>query len=120
MVVKKKERKFMRAFMPALMLFFFLAVSCGATERSPFDRNPILDYEQAIKGCELQGVVITPKFKRIILRCPENATSLIYESGDKVTVRYGSADHEFRIEEIRPRSVFFRNKKGKQYEVEWK
>lgn len=109
----------MRTFMPALMLFLLLAVPCGARERSPFDRNPILDYEQAIKGCELQGVVITPNFKRIILRCPENATSLIYESGDKVIVRYGSADHEFRIEEIRPRSVLFRDKKGKRHEVEW-
>lgn len=109
----------MRSFMTVLMLLFLLAAPCGAEDRSPFDRNPVFDYEQAIKGCEIRGVVIAQHFKRIILHCPGNDLPQVYASGDKITVRHGNADHEFRIGEIRPRSVSFRDKKGKMHEVEW-
>lgn len=108
----------MRTLMTVLLLFV-LAAHCGAEDRSPFDRNPILDYDQAIKNCEIRGVVITSQFRRVILRCRAGETPAVHEVGDRITVRHDDGDHEFRIEKILPRRVVFRDKKGKRHEVEW-
>ncbi len=109
----------MRAVIAVLIVLILLIAPCGAEERSPFERTPAADYEEAIKSCEVRGVVITKQFSRVILRCQGSAELLVYGQGEKLTVFSGGLEHEFRVRKIGRRSVSFQDKQGKIHEVEW-
>lgn len=108
----------MRAAIAAAMLLLLPAGAGAAEERNPFDQAGTLNYEEAIKTCEIKGIVIAEGFRKVVLCCGEKGGEKRYGVKDRVTVRLGSADHLFTIVEIQRRAVLFRDREGKTHEVE--
>lgn len=82
------------------------AAPVGARET----RDPFIDpykYAQAIQQVVVMGIVIADKVERVIVQIHGYDELAVFKGGDTIAVNFQGLPHEFKITEVKPRSVSF-------------
>lgn len=113
-----------KIFMAAIALWLFTGTVHGK-QRSPFvqpaDKVNPYNYAGAIHTVTLKGILRTEKVSRAIVQAGEDTATAAYGSGDKIFVFFplsrSGLIHEFTLSNIDEKSVWFKGRNNRSYEV---
>jgi hypothetical protein len=73
-------------------------------------RDPFLNpyqYEKAIQQVVVMGIVMADKVERVIVQIAGYDEPAVFKTGDVIAVKYLDKPYEFKITEVKPKSVSF-------------
>jgi len=102
--------KILAAVLLALLLYAAPARS-ESVPRDPFRQTEAITnpyhYAQAIQQVVVMGIVMAGNIERVIVQIHGYDELAVFKGGDTIAVNFQGLPHEFKITEVKPRSVSF-------------